>query len=101
MKQGLMFRGDLRRCCHRRHRFDALALNRHQQPQAVIAHRLLSIGVAEHPAERLDIARKSRFTPLTRSAVHSGPPIRMKIDLITISCGYHPHKYTISNFVTQ
>jgi hypothetical protein len=79
MKQGLMLCGDLPRCCHRRHRFDALAVNRHQQPQAVIMHRLLSIGMAQHDAQRLDIARKSRFTPLTRSAVHSGPPIRMKI----------------------
>jgi hypothetical protein len=79
MKQGLMLCGDLPRCRHRRHRFDALAVNRHQQPQAVIMHRLLSIGMAQHDAQRLDIARKSRFTPLTRSAVHSGPPIRMKI----------------------
>ena len=74
-----MLGGDLSRCRHGRHRFDALAVNRHQQPQAVIMHRLLSIGMAQHDAQRLDIARKSRFTPLTRSAVHSGPPIRMKI----------------------
>jgi hypothetical protein len=79
MKQGLMLRGDLCWRRHCRHRFNALALNRHQQPQAVIMHRLLSIGMAKNGAERLDIARKSRFTPLTRSAVHSGPPIRMKI----------------------
>jgi hypothetical protein len=87
MEQRLMLRGDLRRCCHSRHRLDALARNRHQQPQAVIMHRLLSIGMAEHHAERLDIARKSRFTPLTRSAVHSGPPIRMKTGKNTTSCG--------------
>jgi hypothetical protein len=79
MQQGLMLRGDLRRCCHCRHRLDTLALDRHQQSQAVIAHRLLSIGMAQRRAERLDIGRKSRFTPLTRTAVHSGPPIRKKI----------------------
>jgi hypothetical protein len=79
MQQGLMLRGDLRRCCHCRHRLDTLALDRHQQSQAVIAHRLLSIGMAQRRAEHLDIGRKSRFTPLTRTAVHSGPPIRKKI----------------------
>jgi hypothetical protein len=74
MKQRLMLRGNLRRGGHRRHRFDdALALNRHQQPQAVIMHRLPPIDMAKNGAERLDIGRKSRFTPLTRSAVHSGP----------------------------
>ena len=101
MKQGLMLRRDLRRCCHRRHRFDALALNRHQQPQAIIMHRLLSIGMAQHHAGRLDIARKSRFTPLTRPAVHPGPPIRMKIGQNTTSCDCYPYKYSISSFVTQ
>jgi hypothetical protein len=46
MKQGLMLGSDLRRCRHGRHRFDTLTLDRQQQPQAVIAHRLLSIGMA-------------------------------------------------------
>ena len=78
MKQGLMLRGDLRRGCHRRHRFDALALDRHQQSQAVIAHRLLPIGMAQDRAQCLDIGRKSRFASLARTAVHSGPPIRKK-----------------------
>jgi len=79
MKQELMLGGDLCWCGHGRHRFVALALDRHQQPQAVIMHRLLSIGMAQHDAERLDIARKSRFTPLTQPVVHSGPPIRMNL----------------------
>ena len=74
-----MLGSDLSRGRHGRHRFDALAVNRHQQPQAVIMHRLRSIGMTQHNPERLDIGRKSRFTPLARSAVHSGPPIRMKI----------------------
>jgi hypothetical protein len=64
-------------------------------------HRLLSIDMAKHGAKRLDIARKSRFTPLTRSAVHSGSPIRMKISLNTISCGSNLYEYRISNFMTQ
>jgi hypothetical protein len=63
----------LGRARHRRHWFDALALDRHQQLQAVIIHRLLSIDTAQHHAERLDIGRKLRFTFLTRSPVHSGP----------------------------
>ena len=92
MKQRLMLRGNLRRGCHRRHRLDALALDRHQQPQAVIMHRLLSIDMPKNGPERLDIGRKSRFTPLTRSNVHSGPPIRMKIGQITTSCGSHPRQ---------
>jgi len=87
-----MLGGDLSRCRHGRHRFDALAVNRHQQPQAVIMHRLLSIGMTQHNPERLDIGRKSRFTPLARSAVHSGPPIRMKIAPITTSCGCQLYK---------
>jgi hypothetical protein len=53
MKQRLMLRGDPGRCRHRRHRLDALALNRHQQPKAVIMHRLLSIGMTQHDTERL------------------------------------------------
>jgi hypothetical protein len=97
IKQGLMLRGNLPhgsspwaegpRCGHCRHRFDTLALDRHQQTQAVIAHRLLSIGIAQHRAERLDIDRKSRFTPLPSNLVHSGPPIRKKIDQNTTSWG--------------
>jgi hypothetical protein len=92
MKQRLMLRGNLRRGCHRRHRLGALALNRHQQPQAVIMHRRLSMDMPKNGPERLDIGRKSRFTPLTRAAVHSGPPIRMKIPLNTTSCGSHPRQ---------
>jgi hypothetical protein len=61
-------------------------------------HRLLSIGMAQHDAQRPDIARKSRFTPLTRSAVYPGPPIRMKIGL---TCGCLLYRYAISNFVNR
>jgi hypothetical protein len=57
--------------------------------------------MAKNGAERLDIGRKSRFTPLTRSAVHSGPPIRMKIGQITTSCGASLDKYRMSDFLTQ
>jgi len=81
MKQRLVFGSDLGRCRHRRHRFDALALDRHQQPQAVIMHRLLPIGMAQHRTERLDIAGKARFTLLARTPLHSGPPIRIKMGI--------------------
>jgi hypothetical protein len=53
---------------------DALAGDRHQQPQTVIAHRFLPVGMANDPAKRFDIGGKSRFTPSTRCLVHSGPP---------------------------
>jgi hypothetical protein len=36
----------------RRHRFDALALNRHQQAQAAVMHRLLPIGMTQHRVPR-------------------------------------------------
>jgi hypothetical protein len=42
----------------------ALALNRHQQPQAVVMHRPLRIGMAQHGSQCLDIGRKARLTPL-------------------------------------
>src|SRR5215813_1533805 len=64
MKQRLVFGSDLRWGRYRRHRFDARALDRHQQPQAVIMHRLLPIGMAQHRTERLDIGGKARFTLL-------------------------------------
>ena len=101
MKQRLMLRGNLCRCRHRRHRLDALAFNRHQQPQTVIMHRLLSIGMTQHDTERLDIGRKTRFTPLTRCTVHPGPPIRIRMAPNTTSWGCLLQKYMISNFVTQ
>jgi hypothetical protein len=62
----------------------------HQQPQAVIMHRLLSIDMAQHHAKRLDIGCKSRFTSLARSPVHSGPPIWIKMSPNTASCGCYP-----------
>jgi hypothetical protein len=64
-------------------------------------HRLLSIGMTQHNPERLDIGRKSRFTPLARSAVHSGPPIRMKKPQLLHLAVVSDRKYTVSNFVTQ
>jgi hypothetical protein len=49
-------------------------------------HRLLPIGMAQHRAERLDIAEKARFTLLARTPVHSGPPIRIKMGVNTTPC---------------
>ena len=66
MQQRLMLRRHPRRCRHRRHRLDALALARHQQPEAVIPQRRRPVSVAEP----LDIGEKARFTPITRPAVH-------------------------------
>jgi hypothetical protein len=42
-------------------------------------HRPVPIGMAQRATERLDIGGKARFTCRARSAVHSGPPIRMKM----------------------
>src|SRR5271165_5295652 len=89
MEQRLMLRSNLRRGCHRRHRFDALALNRHQQPQAVIMHRLLSIDMAKRaPRHRPQIALHSPHS--IRRPFR--PPFRMKIGQITISCGCYPRQ---------
>ncbi len=63
MKQRLVLRRDLGRCRYRRHRLDALAGNRHQQPETMIARRRLPVGMAKHLAKRLDIGGKSRFAP--------------------------------------
>jgi hypothetical protein len=62
MEQRLMLRRDLGRRGDRRHRLDAFAGNWHQQPQAVVAHWLSSMRVAQHRAEGLDIGRQSRFS---------------------------------------
>ena len=46
----------------RRHRLDALALARQQQPRAIGLQRRLPVSVAERRRQGLDIGRKSRFT---------------------------------------
>jgi hypothetical protein len=79
MKQGLVLGRDCRRCRHRRQRRDAVAGDRHYQPQTVIAHRLLPVGMTNDPAKRLDISGTSRFTPATCCLVHSGLPIDQTI----------------------
>jgi hypothetical protein len=56
-------------CCHRCHRFDALARN-HRSPQVVIAHRLLPIGMAQHRA-----AGARRRPQIRASLPHSTPSI--------------------------
>jgi hypothetical protein len=48
---------------HCRQRLDALPCQRHHQPQAIIVHRFLSVGMAKYLTKGLDVGRKSRFTP--------------------------------------
>jgi hypothetical protein len=96
-----MLRGNLRRRRHRRQRLDALAGDRHHQPQTVIAHRLLPVGVAKYLAKRLDIGSKSGFTPPTGCPVHPGPPTDQAMGLHTTFCGSHVAQYFIELFVTQ
>ena len=74
MKQGLVLRADLCRRRNRRQRFDALTLNRHQQPQAVVLHRLMPNRHGPAPPEGLDLSRKARFTPLLAFPVHFRSP---------------------------
>jgi len=57
----------------RRHRLDALALSRHQQPEAVIVQRRRPVSMADHLNKPLDIDRKARFTPITSQVVHHNP----------------------------
>ena len=66
MQKRLMFRRDTRRRYNRRHRFDALALAGHQQPDAIIAQGLGPIGVPDHFNKRLDIGSKTRLAGCSR-----------------------------------
>src|SRR5215472_7951733 len=93
MKQGLMLRGNLRRRRDRRQRLDALAGDRHQQPQTVIAHRLLPVGMAKYLAKCLDISGKSRFTSPTGFPGHPGPPTGQAMGSHTTFCASHIEQY--------
>lgn len=97
MKQGLVLGRNRRRRRHHRQRLDALTGGRHQQPQTIIAHRLLPIGMGKDLAKRLDIGRKSRFTPLARDTFHAGPPTGQMSDLNT-TFAVTDHMW---NFVSQ
>ena len=60
-----MFGRDTSRRHNRRHRLDALALARHQQPNAIILEWSRSILPAKKiNAKEIDILRKTRFTRL-------------------------------------
>ena len=67
----------------RRHRLDALALSRHQQPEAVIPQRRRPVSMADHLNKPLDINRKARFTPISSQVVHHNP------DAPEISLAHH------------
>jgi hypothetical protein len=57
--------------------------------------------MAKHLTKGLDIGGKSRFTPLTHGAFHSGPPAGQELGLCTISCSPNLQQYSIEDFVTQ
>ena len=59
-----MFRRDASRRHNGRHRLDALALARHQQPRAIILERPRPILPAQNRRQATDILRKARFTRL-------------------------------------
>ena len=77
MQQRLMLRRRSGRCRHRRHRLDALALARHHQPAAVVAQRLDPVGMADHPGQALDIARKTLVASSPIFKTHPGSPAKM------------------------
>jgi hypothetical protein len=60
MQQRLMLRRRPFRRRNRRQWLDALSRARHHQPDAIIAKRFGSIGVANHRRQALDIRRKPR-----------------------------------------
>ena len=62
VQQRLMFGRHPRRRGHRRQRLHALALQRQQQPKAVILQRLGPICVTDHAHQGLDIGVERRFT---------------------------------------
>jgi len=57
--------------------------------------------MAKDVAKRLDIGRKSRFTPPKRRVFHSGPPTGQKIGLYTTFSGCYREQYSMEDFVTQ
>ena len=63
-------------CCpfRCRNRFNALALARHHQTQAVIAKRLGPVRMPDHTREPLHIGPKSRFTVIRSWQTHSSLP---------------------------
>ena len=70
MQERLMFCGDARRGHQGGHRFDALALTRHQQTEAVISQGLLPIGMTDHLGQSLAIGPKPLLAAL-RLVIHA------------------------------
>src|SRR5271167_955372 len=70
MQQRLMLRRYPRRCCHRRHWLNALALAREHQSRAIIPQRLGSIRMSDDAHKTLDITIKARFTVASSWEIH-------------------------------
>jgi hypothetical protein len=71
----MLRRGSLRRC-HGRHRLDALALDRHQQPNAIIAQRRRPVGMAYDAGQPVYIRGKPPLAPLDGTKTHLSPPLK-------------------------
>ena len=74
VKQRLMLRRHPRRRRDRGERLDALALARHQQPDAVIAQGLRPVRVTDHLHQACNILVKPGLTRLHRREIHLSPP---------------------------
>jgi hypothetical protein len=64
-QQRLMLRRHPRRRRHRRHRFDALAVARQQQPKTIVPQRHRPVSMADRVNKTRDLRRKARFTLVT------------------------------------
>jgi hypothetical protein len=75
MQQRLMLgRSPLRRR-YRRHRFNALALARHHQTQAIILKRFGPVGMPDYARQPFDIGQKTRVTVARSWQTHFSLPI--------------------------
>ena len=70
VQERLMLRRNFSRRGDRRHRLDALALPRHQQPETIVPQRRSAVGVTDDAPQTLDIAAEPRFTLLARRRIH-------------------------------
>jgi hypothetical protein len=81
------------------HRLDALALTRHQEPEAVIPQWLLPVGMPDHLGQKSLAIGPEPLFPVAHPVIHdSHHPLLESRDYQTRS---RPESPLPSNFVTQ
>src|SRR4029077_21030071 len=100
MQQRLMLSRRSTRRRHRRHRLNALAFARHHQPAAVVPQQLDPVGVADHPGQSLDVARKTLVAAATILKTHPGSPAKIESSDPT-SIPTHTSRGLLTQLLTQ